>query len=165
MNVGRFLRPLTIAGGLLLLGSGFSHADAPMNERQVESFARAYTAAWNSLDPAQVASFYAEDGSLTINQGTPSIGRLAIGAAAEEFMVAFPDLVLEFDGLEFEDDRVNYHWTFIGTNTGPGGTGNAVNFSGYESWDFDADGLIDNSLGHFDENEYQRQLENGADAE
>jgi hypothetical protein len=52
-----------------------------------------------------------------------------------------------------------YRWTLTGTNTGPGGTGNRVRIRGYEEWTIGADGLISTSLGHFDEAEYQRQVE------
>ena len=48
-----------------------------------------------------------------------------------------------------------------GTNTGPGGTGKAVRFSGYEDWRFGPDGLIAESLGHFDAADYRRQLAEG----
>ncbi len=51
-----------------------------------------------------------------------------------------------------------------GTNTGPGGTGNAVRFSGYEDWKIGADSLIAESRGHFDDAEYQHQLEHGVGA-
>ena len=142
------------------------HTDAgaaPMSEEALERFARAYTAAWNSGDPGQVANHYAPDGSLTINGGEPSEGRDAIAGVAESFMTGFPDMVLTFDGLEFEDGRVLYHWTFRGTNSGPGGTGNSVDFSGFESWVFDENGLVQHSLGSFDETEYRRQLESGVD--
>jgi hypothetical protein len=47
----------------------------------------------------------------------------------------------------------------IGTNTGPGGTGRPVRVSGEESWRLNDDGLIAESLGHFDAEEYQRQLD------
>jgi len=136
-----------------------------LNNAELQEFAQDYTDAWCSLDPKRVAEFYAENGSLTINDGVPSNGREAIARAAESYMVAFPDLVLEFDGLEFEDDRVNYHWTFRGTNSGPGGTGNAVHFSGYESWELNSDGRIESSLGYYDNEEYQRQLELGVEPE
>jgi hypothetical protein len=46
----------------------------------------------------------------------------------------------------------------IGANTGPGGTGKRVRISGYELWQFDNDGLIRKSKGHFDSAEYERQL-------
>ena len=79
-------------------------------------------------------------------------------------MTAFPDLVLVMDSLRVSRSTVEYHWTFSGTNTGPGGTGNAVRFSGYEEWTLGANGLIAASLGHFDEAEYNRQLEVGVGA-
>ena len=115
--------------------------------------------------PENVAAFYAEDGWLAINGGEANVGREALAGVAESFMSAFPDMVLEFDGLEFVNGRVNYHWTFIGTNTGPDGTGNAVHFSGFESWVFDDDGLIAESLGNFDQAEYEHHLAHGVDAE
>jgi hypothetical protein len=52
----------------------------------------------------------------------------------------------------------------MGTNTGPGGTGHRVRFSGYGEWKFGEDGLIAESQGHFDDPDYQRQLERGVDA-
>ena len=65
------------------------------------------------------------------------------------------------DSLRLEPDPIEYHWTLIGTNTGPGGTGNAVRISGYEEWTMSEGGLIASSRGHFDEAEYNRQLEHG----
>jgi hypothetical protein len=48
-----------------------------------------------------------------------------------------------------------------GTNTGPGGMGKTVRISGFEQWTVGTDGPIARSLGHFDEAEYQRQLQMG----
>ena len=53
--------------------------------------------------------------------------------------------------------------TFVGTNTGPEGTGKPLRFSGYEDWAFGNDGLVMQSSGHFDNDEYQYQLELGAE--
>ena len=125
--------------------------------------ARRYTAAWCSQDPASVAVHYAPDGSLTINDGPPSVGRAAITEAAQGFMTAFPDMQVLMDDLVTKDRRIEYHWTLIGTNTGPGGTGNRVRFSGFEEWTIGDDGLIAESNGHFDQAEYERQLEHGVD--
>ena len=132
-----------------------------MDTEELREFAARYTAAWSSLDAARVASFFAEGGSLKINDGDPSVGRQAIAAAAQGFMTAFPDMVLEMDSLRMAGGTAEYHWTFTGTNTGPGGSGNAVRFSGYEEWTIGADGLVAESKGHFDEAEYRRQLESG----
>jgi uncharacterized protein (TIGR02246 family) len=127
---------------------------------QLRDFASRYTAAWNSQNPASVAAFFAPNGSLSVN-GAPSIGRAAITEVAQGFMAAFPDLQLLMDGIVIHDDRAVYHWTFLGTNTGPGGTGHKVRFSGFEVWKFGADGLIAESQGQFDSADYQLQLERG----
>jgi len=127
----------------------------------VQPFGDGYTAAWNSGDPARVAAYYAEIGSLTVNDGDPLVGREAITSLATEFMDAFPDMRLLMDGLEIRGGRVIYRWRFIGTNTGPSGTGNAVDFSGFEVWRFGADGLVAESRGLFDAEEYEHQLAHG----
>lgn len=125
----------------------------------LRSFAEAYTAAWCSHDASRVAAFFEENGSLKINEDAPAVGREAITAAAREFMTALPDLLVFLDDLILEGDGAVFHWTLTGTNTGPGGTGRAVRISGYEVWQIGADGLIANSLGHFDSEDYRRQLE------
>lgn len=125
---------------------------------ELEPFATRYAAAWSSQDPVRFASFYAKNGSLRINDGEPSVGRDAVEQTAREFMTAFPDMVIRLVELRPAGDAVEFHWHWTGTNTGPGGTGNAVDLTGYETWTFDENGLILESLGHMDEVEYQRQL-------
>jgi steroid delta-isomerase-like uncharacterized protein len=132
-----------------------------MDAAKLREFATKYTAAWCSQNAASVASFYAENGSLKINAGSPSIGREAITAAAQDFMTAFPNMIVRMDKLNLDEGHIVYHWTLIGTNTGPGGTDNAVHISGYEEWTIGGDGLIAESKGHYDEAEYQRQLKTG----
>jgi hypothetical protein len=130
---------------------------------RLRDFARRYTEAWCSQDPARVAEHYAPEGSLTINGGTPSVGRAAITEAARSFMIAFPDLRVLMDDLLVHDSGSEYHWTLVGTNTGPGGTGNRVRISGFEEWTIGDDGLIAESQGHYDQAEYDRQLEHGVE--
>ena len=132
-----------------------------MNSDDLRDFATRYTEAWCSQDPARVAAFFSEDGSLKVNDGEPAVGRDAIAEVAKGFMTAFPDLEIRMNDLEVLSQQVNYHWTLIGTNNGPGGTGNAVRITGYEEWKMGADGKIAASLGHFDDEEYQRQLQYG----
>jgi predicted ester cyclase len=127
---------------------------------QLGDFAKRYTAAWCSQDAPSVAAFFAPNGSLSVN-GAPNVGRRAITEVAQGFMTAFPDLRLLMDDIVPQGDHAVYHWTFIGTNTGPGGTGRRVRFSGFEEWKFGEDGLIAESQGHFDSVAYQRQLECG----
>lgn len=131
--------------------------ELPMDSTKLLDFANRYTGAWCSQDASSVAGFFADDGVLYVN-GEPSEGREAIAAVAQGFMTAFPDMVLLMDDLDVGAEQVIYHWTFIGTNSGPEGTGNAVRFSGHEEWTLGDDGLIERSMGHFDAEDYQRQL-------
>jgi SnoaL-like polyketide cyclase len=132
-----------------------------MDGSKLQNFATRYTAAWCSQNAASVASFFGQHGSLKINDGAPSVGRDAITKAAQSFMTAFPDLVIKMDRLTV-NGKTEYHWTLTGTNTGPGGTRKFVRISGFEEWRFGPDGLIAESLGHFDASDYQRQLNSGA---
>lgn len=125
----------------------------------LQDFARRYTAAWCSGQPAAVAWFYSPEGSLTINDGEPSVGRAAITAMAQGFMTAFPDLKVIMDSVSTEGVRAVYRWTLEGHNTGPSGSGAYVRISGHESWRIGDDGLITESFGYFDVEDWQRQLQ------
>ncbi len=129
-----------------------------MDATRLHDFAVRYTAAWCSQNAASVAAFFAPQGSLKVNDGSPAVGRTAITATAQGFMTAFPDIVVKMDGLAVSGAKIEYHWTLTGTNTGAGGTGRAVRISGFEVWRFDSDGLIAESIGQFDAAEYARQL-------
>ena len=131
-----------------------------MDPDRLLDFARRYTAAWCSQNPASVAAFFAPNGSLAVND-VPAIGREAITAVAQSFMAAFPDLRVTLDKVVAQGDRARYDWTLTGANTGPGGAGRAVRISGFELWRFSDDGLIAASEGHFDAADYRRQLEKG----
>ena len=125
---------------------------------ELRDFALRYTAAWCSRDAASVAAFFSPDGSISINDGAPAAGRSAIAAAFQAYMIAFPDLHLSMDDVVVQGDRAIYHWTFTGANTGPGGTGQRVRFSGFEVWKIGDDGLIAESQGHYDSADFLRQL-------
>ena len=128
------------------------------DQDRVRDFARSYTDAWCSQDPARVAEHYAPGGTIAINGGTPT----EITEVVRSFMTAFPDIQVFMDDVVVKDEAIEFHWTFVGTNTGPGGTGNRVRISGFEEWKFGDDGLVAESQGHYDQAEYDRQLEHGA---
>jgi hypothetical protein len=67
------------------------------------------------------------------------------------------------DDLVVGDEYIQYRSTLVGTNTGSGGTGRRVRISGFEEWTLGEDGLIAASLGHYDQAEYDRQLERGVE--
>jgi len=124
----------------------------------LRDFAQQYTEAWCSHDPAGVAAFYSPQGWLSVNGADPAVGRTAITEIARGFMTTFPDLQVLLDEVKVTSDGGEYHWTLIGVNTAPGGTGRRVRVSGFEVWKMGDDGLIAESRGSFDSAEYQRQI-------
>jgi uncharacterized protein (TIGR02246 family) len=133
-----------------------------MTTEELSEFAKRYAKAWCSQNPESVAAFYAEDGSLSVNDGPPAIGRAAITEIARGFMRDLPDMVVTMDKVTRDSKGTKFHWTLIGPSNGPGATKKRVRISGYELWKIDNDGLIAESRGHFDSAEYERQLK-GAD--
>src|SRR6516164_1304173 len=113
-----------------------------MNQTALTDFATRYAAAWSSQNPVSLASFYNENGSLTVNGAAPSVGRTAISETARGFMTAFPDMVVKMDRISQDGSHAIFRWIWTGTNTGPGGTGKSVRITGHEEWTIGADGLI-----------------------
>jgi predicted ester cyclase len=153
---------LKLVALLLVMMTACASKRTVMDATKLNDFATMYTAAWCSQNAASVAAFFADHGSLKVNEGSPAVGRTAITAVAQGFMTAFPDLVIRMDRLTMNGAQVTYHWTLTGTNTGPDGTGKFVRISGFEEWRFGPDGLIAESKGRFDAADYQRQLNAGA---
>lgn len=143
---------------VLVLSSACQPKEKQHETAELTEFATRYAAAWSSQDPVAFAAFYAENGSFRINDGEPAIGRDAIEETARSFMIAFPDMVVRLVELRQSNDTVEFHWNWTGTNTGPGGTGNAVDLVGFEQWRLTEDGVILESRGNLDDAEYQRQL-------
>jgi predicted ester cyclase len=125
------------------------------DRKQIEELARSYTDAWCSHEPARVAAHYVPGGAIAINGGEPA----GIEEVADSFMAAFPDIEVCMDDLVLKGDQVEYHWTFTGTSAE---TGQHVRIAGFEEWTIGADGLIAESLGHYDQAEYDRQLQHGS---
>jgi nuclear transport factor 2 (NTF2) superfamily protein len=126
-----------------------------MNSENLSEFATRYAEAWCSQNPQSVSAFFAENGSLKVNDDAPAVGRAAIAEVARGFMRNFRDMTVTFDKLEPRADRTAFHWTLTGTHAE---AGNPVRISGYELWKIGNDGLIAESSGHFDAEEYERQL-------
>ena len=153
------LGPICRYSVILILATVISACSSGgMSTEDINDHAARYTQAWNSGDPNAISIFFSENGSLKVNDADPAVGRAAIAGVANGFMTAFPDMELQMRELKISDESIQYHWRFIGTNTGPGGLGAAVDFNGYEEWTFGEDKLIAQSLGHFDNDEYLAQL-------
>lgn len=123
--------------------------------KQIEQLARTYTDAWCSQDSARLAGHYVPGGVIAINGGDAA----PIAEVAEAFIAAFPDIEVFMEDLVLrEDGIVEYRWTFTGTSAE---TGKSVRVPGFEEWTIGPDGLIAASRGHYDEAEYDRQLQHG----
>lgn len=129
-----------------------------IDPQRFKEIAEAYTAAWNTGSPEAVASFYAEDGAIVINRGDPWKGRSGVAEMAAGFFADVPDLKLVCDNIRCAGDHVVYLWTFTGSHSG---TGNPLDVSGWEEWDFDADLKVKSSRGWFDADDYDRQAAGG----
>ena len=114
-----------------------------------------YARAWSSKSPAAVASFYAEDGQIVVNHGSPSRGRKAIGEMAAGFYAAFPDLVVHCDMMRVAGRHALFVWTLEGHHAV---TKNLVKVAGWEEWELDADLNIKASMGWFDAEDYEAQI-------
>lgn len=126
------------------------------DRKQIEQLARTYTAAWCSRDPTCVAEHYIPGGLIALN-GSEAAG---IAEVAEAFIAAFPDIEVFMDDLVLrEDGIVEYRWTFTGTSAE---TGKSVRVPGFEEWTVTPHGLIAESRGHYDQAEYDRQLQHGS---
>jgi uncharacterized protein (TIGR02246 family) len=161
-------RALKLAGMALVGAAGLpSFAEATHDEDHPMSFdpkaigklAEAYTAAWNSGSPQSVAGYFAEDGEIVINRGTPWRGRSGIADMAAGFFADVPDLKLTCDGVRCAGSHVVYLWTFTGHAAG---TANALTVRGWEEWDLSDDLKVKTSRGWYDSEDYARQAAGGA---
>lgn len=146
----------------LLPSTAFSFESEQGDVMQLTEFANRYAAAWSGRDPVAFGAFYAVNGSLRVNDGEPAVGRDAVVETARSFMEAFPDMRVRLVELRMDGESVEFHWHWTGTNTGPGGTGKAVDLRGFERWKLNAEGLIVESAGYYDDAQYQRQLHDGS---
>ena len=144
------------------LSLSYSATPIPEDEKvfNLNIFGKGYAQAWCSQKPEFVSLFYSEDGSLSVNDGKPAVGRNEISKVAESFMIAFPDIIVSMDSLVAKANEIEFYWTFTGTNTGPKGTGKKVKIHGVEIWKLE-NGLIKESKGSFDTEEYDRQVKYG----
>ena len=128
-----------------------------LDAASIQELAQSYTEAWCSRDAARVASHYAPGATIAINGGESA----GIEEVAASFIAAFPDITVYLDDLVVGEETVTYRWTFTGTSSE---TGKWVRIPGFEEWTIGSEGLIATSKGTYDEDEYERQLREGASA-
>jgi uncharacterized protein (TIGR02246 family) len=129
-------------------------AEVMIDPVAVTKMAGDYTKAWNSKSAAAVASFYAENGEIIINNGDPWSGRSRVQDMAAGFFADVPDLTLTCDDVRCAGSHVVFVWTFTGHDAT---TGNPLNIRGWEEWEVGDDLLVVASRGWFDAEDYGRQ--------
>jgi len=128
------------------------------NRQDLEKLAKMYTHAWNSKVPENVANCHASTSQIVINRGEASVGHDELTAMAAGFHADVPDLLLKCDGIRSAGNHVIYLWTFTGHHAE---SGNPLSVPGWEEWELNEDMEITSSLGWFDADEYQRQIDGG----
>ena len=136
----------------ILIGKG----KAMIDTKSVAKMAANYAAAWNSKSAEAVASFYAEDGEIIINNGDPWRGRSRVQEMASGFYADVPDLTLNCDDVRCAGSHVIFVWTFTGHDAT---SGNSLNIRGWEEWELGDDLKVKASRGWFDAEDYRRQVE------
>src|SRR5207253_5985491 len=81
---------------------------------ELNKFGSRYAQAWCSQDPKSVAAFFAEGGSLSVNDNAAAVGREDIAKIALGFMTDFPDMRVAMDEVVPQSECVVFHWTFTG---------------------------------------------------
>ena len=125
-----------------------------MDPMMITRMAADYTAAWNSKNADAVASFYAENGGIVINRGTPWEGRSGVRDMAAGIFADVPALALSCDAVRVSGTNVLILRTFVGHAAEPGAP---LKIHGWEEWDLNADMKVQASRGWFDADAYARQ--------
>jgi ketosteroid isomerase-like protein len=126
-----------------------------------EKALNAYFDAWNDGYLDSLDEFFAENFQRYSPGGTSDASDLGeLRAVMFQFQTAYPDVMVKSDEIYFYDNRATVHWTFSGTNTGPGeaeATGNFVEISGLSSLIFE-DGKITEENVVYDNLDFMEQL-------
>lgn len=126
------------------------------DQASLNDLANRYADAWNSKVPENVSSFHNATSSIIINRGEPSVGHEALTAMAAAFYADVPDLTLTNDGIRAAGNHVVFQWSFTGHHSQ---TGNPLSIHGWEEWELDENMKVASSLGWFDGDDYQRQID------
>ena len=74
----------------------------------MKNFATRYAEAWCSQNPGSVTAFFAENGSLSVNDASHAVGRAAIAKEEQGFMTTFPDMVVTMDDVSHDSDGTKF---------------------------------------------------------
>jgi len=120
-----------------------------------------YIDAWNSGDLTSLGNYFTENFERYSPGGTSdATGVDEMREVMTGFQTSYPDASVALDEAYFYGNRSTIHWTFSGTNTGPGEeppTGNYVEISGLSSLIYE-DGKISEEQLVYDNLDFMEQL-------
>ena len=131
--MNRNLLNLALASCVLFLASCASNtAD---HEAELKPLVDTYLAAWNTGNTDLLDGIVPDNFSRTA-PGQNVKNRTELEAAVKGLRAAYPDMKVIADDVHYAKDRAFIHWTYTGTNTGPGDappTNKPVKSRGYTS--------------------------------
>lgn len=153
----RLSRRSTLKAGGVSLAAALSLAARPVaaQEGELPEVVAQYAAAWEALDPDQIAGLYAEDAvHEDVPLGMEVQGPAAIRESVAGFINAFSDASMESTTAFASENQAADVWAFTGNYTGtleglPPGSGQPVTMRGVSLLEF-ADGEIQRSADYYD---------------
>jgi hypothetical protein len=124
-------------------------------ESALMALALRYCDSWSSHHAEQIARYFAESGSLIINDEPRAVGRSKITALARTWMATIPDGVLKFDRLVDKGDRKILYWTLVSAK---GPDGKPVHIDGTEEWRLTDDGTIAEATRRYDDGGHKKPI-------
>ena len=134
-----------------------------MTSEDARTLVEGIRAAWNDVDSARVASFYAEDcESYDVEFDVPSRGRAAIAAGVDMYLRAFPDSTFTVENVIASGNTVVEQWVADGHHRGEiwgiPATGNYTRSRGCTVMELDAAGLVRRETSYWDSAGMYRQI-------
>ena len=165
-DVGKYIEVHKRVNGKWLMHRDIYNSDLPppsaedLSAPHVKAL-NGYLDAWNDGYLDSLDKYFSEDIQRYSPGGTSDADGLdELKAVMLQFQTAYPDVMVKPDETYFHGNRATLHWTFSGTNTGPGeieATGNDVEISGLSSLVFE-DGKISEETVSYDNLDFMEQL-------
>ena len=170
MNAKWFIRSLAGSITLLLIALTLASHGATVNAQATQAATMApapvaavvqnWVDAWNSLKVDAVVAVFTKDGVYEdVPTGKVSKGSTEIGAFAQFFFTAVPDLHIDLVNSWVQGGHGEIEWVFSGTDKGIYKTGKKFSLRGATVLDTNADGtLITRDVDYYDFATLMRQI-------
>lgn len=117
---------------------------------------------WNEKDFSVIDSLFANSFVRQVNGVNLASNKNELTANLQVYFTGFPDLYIQLDKTESENDHIYIHWTLTGTHTGIFGelapTGKKIKISGISRIDFDVNGKIEEEQVYYNELSLLQQM-------